>query len=177
MILFATRSSDAYGCGMAKSKPDVPKEVREAEAAKLQRLWDDRIKGQTSQDEFGVRYGIGNQSMVSQYLKGKTPLNVPAAIGFSRGLGVLIGEFSPRLADLVREAAPRTDHLLPPTLSPEAAAILDAFTNADDIGRARMHGFAMALSGKVADDAEVERRMPVTQTSKAGGRKRGPRTG
>jgi hypothetical protein len=56
-----------------------------------------------SQAEFGATTGIGTQGMVHQYLAGLTPLNLSAAGKFAAGLGVLIDEISPTLADQVRE--------------------------------------------------------------------------
>jgi len=81
--------------------PDA--ETREQEAAALKALFDAQL---LSQAVFGRRYDIGGQSMVSQYLNARRPLNLQAAINFSRGLRVAVSEFSPRLSVLASEAAP-----------------------------------------------------------------------
>lgn len=66
-----------------------------------------------SQMAFGAAYEIGNQSMVSQYLLGKRPLNIEAAKKFSLGLGRPIDEFSPTLAKRIAEASERIDQDAP----------------------------------------------------------------
>jgi hypothetical protein len=67
------------------------------EAQALKRLWD-AAADRPSQAVFGERYEIGNQSAVGQFLRGLVPLSQKAAIGFARGLGCDIADFSPRLA-------------------------------------------------------------------------------
>jgi len=51
-----------------------------------------------SQAEFGDKFGIGTQGMVSQYILGTRPLNIEAAAKFARGLGCCIVDINPRLA-------------------------------------------------------------------------------
>lgn len=75
----------------------------EAEASRLRALWaateDARAaRGVKSQEAFGAAYSIGNQAAVGFFLNGKTALSVKAALGFARGLGCQVGDFSPRLA-------------------------------------------------------------------------------
>jgi transcriptional regulator with XRE-family HTH domain len=41
---------------------------------RLKRLYKERIGDSMTQEDFGKRYGIGNQSMVAQYLNGTRPL-------------------------------------------------------------------------------------------------------
>lgn len=70
------------------------------EARALKQIWDDakasgRLK---SQKEIGIEYEIGNQNAVSQFLHAKVPLSLKAARGFAAALGVVIRDFSPRLA-------------------------------------------------------------------------------
>jgi len=69
----------------------------------LRKLYDERITptGMT-QAEFGERHGIGNQSMVHQYLAGRVPLSLEAAGRFAKGLGCHIVDFSPMLADQLK---------------------------------------------------------------------------
>lgn len=66
----------------------------------LRKLYDERIvpTGMT-QEAFGEAFGIGNQSMVWQYLSGTKPLSLDAAWRFAQGLRCTIHDFSPMLAD------------------------------------------------------------------------------
>jgi transcriptional regulator with XRE-family HTH domain len=73
----------------------VTPETKE-ESKKLRELWDSR--SHPSQAEFGELYGVGNQSAVSQFLRGYAPLSLKAAYGFAQGLGCQISDFSQRLA-------------------------------------------------------------------------------
>lgn len=66
------------------------------DAARLKRLF--KEKSELSQEEFGAKYDIGSQGMVWQYLNGRSPLNLAAAIKFASGLKVKISDFSPTLA-------------------------------------------------------------------------------
>lgn len=92
---------DATSAGFTVSGMDTPtrkpidSEAAE-DAARLKALFKTRTK--LSQLEFGQLYEIGTQGAVWQYLNGVTPLNLSAAIKFSRGLGCSVSDFSPRLA-------------------------------------------------------------------------------
>lgn len=68
-----------------------------AEATRLRALWEKSNHG-LSQQVFGEKYGIGNQSAVGQFLRGQTPLSMKAAVGFARGLQCNLTDISPRLA-------------------------------------------------------------------------------
>jgi len=68
-----------------------------AEATRLRALWEKSSHG-LSQQVFGEKYGIGNQSAVGQFLRGQTPLSMKAAVGFARGLQCNLTDISPRLA-------------------------------------------------------------------------------
>lgn len=72
-------------------------EEHRAEAQRLRTLWDS--KPHETQAVFGEKYEIGNQSAVGQFLRGESPLSMKAALGFSKGLGVPIADFSERLAN------------------------------------------------------------------------------
>jgi len=80
---------------------------QEADARRLAHLF--KVRSTLSQLEFGAAHGIGNQSMVSQYLRGVRPLNIVAATKFAQGLGVSIDEFSPTLAQQIHSAWLHTD--------------------------------------------------------------------
>lgn len=86
-----------------------------AESKRLLELWNKRSP-KISQVEFGEKYGIGSQGAVYQFLRGRTPLSMKAAIGFAEGLGVDIADFSMRLAKeavKIAEATTNTDEFLP----------------------------------------------------------------
>ena len=65
----------------------------------LKQLWDERIAPTgMSQEEFGEKYGIGTQGMVSQYILGKKPITYDAAAKFAEGLGCSIEDICPEMA-------------------------------------------------------------------------------
>ena len=75
-------------------------DVRIARA--LQQLWGERIAPTgVSQEEFGERYGIGTQTMVSQYLLGTKPLNYDVAAKFAEGFGCSIEDICPEMAKTI----------------------------------------------------------------------------
>jgi hypothetical protein len=74
------------------------------EAARLRKLWDERTE-RLSQQEFGAKYQVGNQSAVSHFLQGRMPISLKAAMGFATGLRCKIEDFSPRLAGIVSPVA------------------------------------------------------------------------
>lgn len=77
----------------------------------LKRLYDERVPKNMSQEEFGALYEIGTQGMVSQYLKGTTPLNFEAAAKFAKGLRCTIHDISPEMARaLQRDILPVLGH-------------------------------------------------------------------
>lgn len=77
------------------------------DARRLRALWDAyKERGGLSQEAFAAEFSIGNQTMVAQYLTPTTPLNLPAAVKFAKGIGCKIDEFSPTLAELVTSALP-----------------------------------------------------------------------
>ena len=74
---------------------------KNGDAARLRALYYERIRDM-NQAQFGALFDIGNQSMVSQYLTGHTPLNYDVVAKFARGLGCTIAEISPELARKLR---------------------------------------------------------------------------
>jgi len=74
------------------------------EAKALKQIFEVKAKELgVSQREFGSIAGIGSQSLVWQYLNGRTPLNLAVAVKFAQGLGVQVKDFSPRLAKELQE--------------------------------------------------------------------------
>jgi transcriptional regulator with XRE-family HTH domain len=91
----------------------------------LKRLWDERIAPTgMSQEEFGDKYGIGTQGMVSQYLLGTRPLNYDAAAKFARGFVCSIEEICP---DMARTIAKDIIPVLRRSLRRRRAAVLALF--------------------------------------------------
>lgn len=87
------------------SRPNKSLEPWQTEdAERLKALYEAR-KGKMSQEEFGSRFDIGSQGMVWQYLNARRALNIKAASGFARGLGVSVDAFSPRMAEEIRLVA------------------------------------------------------------------------
>lgn len=73
------------------AKPLTPEQ--KADAERLMAIFK-RQQGLT-QAVLADELGFSNQSAVSQYLKGKIPLNVDAAIKFATKFGCAVSEFSP----------------------------------------------------------------------------------
>jgi len=93
---------------MKKEKTLEEWQLRDAQA--LRRLFDTRTEKTAegkpiSQMEFGAKHGIGSQGMVWQYLNGRRPLNIKAAVSFARGLGVKVSDISETLASQIEDAA------------------------------------------------------------------------
>jgi hypothetical protein len=88
---------------MATRKVKITPETLE-ESERLLAIWE-AAKGRPNQAVFGEMYGVGNQSAVGQFLRGDTPISLKAAIGFAKGLGCEIEDFSPRLAKVAHEAS------------------------------------------------------------------------
>ena len=68
---------------------------------RLRKLFDQRAG--MSQLEFAERFGLGTQGMVWQYLSGYRPLNYEAAAKFAKGLNCRIDDFSPEMAEALRD--------------------------------------------------------------------------
>lgn len=83
----------------------------------------ERFKG-VNQAAFAREHEVpGGPSMLSQHLKKRRPLNLPAALAYAKGFGVPLEEISPRLAKQARAASvPRPD------ISAEDLALLDDFS-------------------------------------------------
>lgn len=74
----------------------------QSDAERLKKLYDARVPEGMSQEDFGKAFGIGSQSMVSQYLSGHRPLNYEAVVKFAKGLRCTIADISPEMAKFVR---------------------------------------------------------------------------
>lgn len=81
--------------GATKRKPLEPWQLEDA--ARLKRLWG--AKKPMSQQRFAAEYLDATQGAMWQYLDGRIPLNLDAAIKFASGLQVRVSDFSPRLAE------------------------------------------------------------------------------
>lgn len=58
-----------------------------------------------TQETLAERSGISSGQMVWQYMNAHRPLNIQAAAGFARGLGVSVMEFSPTLATQIEQVS------------------------------------------------------------------------
>ncbi len=130
------------------AKPLTQQELDDA--ARLKRIfneWQQRRKdmGGASSQEYATEALGFNQSALSQYLGGKIPLNIKAAVKFASGLGCTIAQFSPTIAAEIIEAmsyvgeAPgagvgndTTLHMLKPV----EVHVVTRFRLTDDSGRA-----------------------------------------
>lgn len=85
-------------------------ETRKAEAMRLKAIYQDRKRKDPSltQDKIADLCEWSGQSVVSQYLNGRIPLNIGALIKFANVLGFSLDEVSPRLAGLAE--MPRLRH-------------------------------------------------------------------
>lgn len=77
-------------------------ETRKAEAMRLKAIYQDRKRKDPSltQEKIADLCDWAGQSVVSQYLNGRIPLNIGALIKFANVLGFALDEVSPRLAGL-----------------------------------------------------------------------------
>lgn len=98
------------------SKTLIPKkpltEEQLADAARLMGLWhawQDRCRDEgrkpLTQGEMGYRYDLGSQGMVWQYLNGRAPLNLKAAMAFAVAMDCSVEDISPSLSVTAQRAA------------------------------------------------------------------------
>ncbi len=82
--------------------------IEKEDSERLRKIWDEKKDGLSlSQQDVADAFGIANQTAISQYLNGRIPLNLEAAIKFSKVLGVSVKDISPRHAQWVLEAPDR----------------------------------------------------------------------
>lgn len=75
------------------------------DSERLRNIWNEKKNHlNLSQQDVADAFGIANQTAISQYLNGRIPLNLEAAIKFSKILGVSVKDISPRHAQWVLEA-------------------------------------------------------------------------
>jgi transcriptional regulator with XRE-family HTH domain len=72
--------------------------VRLKELFQTHQLTQMQLGRRVTQGSFGADYEIGSQGLVTQYLNGIIPLNLPVAVAFAKGIGCKVADFSPRLA-------------------------------------------------------------------------------
>lgn len=104
--------SDDPGARTASRNPSLPEVVKRKplerhqleDAARLRKIWEEQ-NPPISQQRFAADYfDSATQGTVWQYLNGRIPLNLEAAIKFAKGLKVKVSDISPSLARLLREA-------------------------------------------------------------------------
>lgn len=84
------------------TKDVVPEEVKQREGQALKRLIE--LSGK-SQPSIALETGVGTKAYISQLCTGHRPLNADTAAKLARALNTVVDNFSPRLADSIREAA------------------------------------------------------------------------
>lgn len=87
-----------------KSEPKPLETWQIDDAQRLKSLFDQR-EPKISQADFGSQFEVGSQGMVWQYLAGKRPLNIKAAVAFARGLRVSVAAISPTIAAQISQAS------------------------------------------------------------------------
>ncbi len=88
---------------MAESTKElVPDTVRIAEGEALRKLIEE---SEFNQQTLASTSGVGSKGFLWQVVSGRRPLNLEVATRLAKTLKVRIDVFSPRLADVVREAA------------------------------------------------------------------------
>lgn len=75
--------------------------LQEKECQKLKALFNEKSK--ISQREFVKLYDLGTPANLGQYLNGRRPLNMSIASKVAAGLGIKVSDFSPRLANEIKE--------------------------------------------------------------------------
>lgn len=73
------------------------------DAQRLDRLWNERKPEHLTQEKLAAEFGLGSQSNVNLYLKGKSKLNLKTVGQFAKALRIRIDDISPTLADMVRD--------------------------------------------------------------------------
>lgn len=96
---------------MTNSNLPLSAEIYAQEAKRLKEIWMSNADGRLAQAQFGEVYDIGGQSAVANFLNGRSPLSLKAALGFARGLKCRVQDFSPRLAKEALGIAEALDEL------------------------------------------------------------------
>lgn len=120
---------------------------------KLKSLWEVKRKPLGLTQENVMEALDMNQSAVSQYLNGKIPLRLAAALKFARVLKVKPTEIRPDLAEITSE------------VSPEALEWAARFDKLDAKGRAKFWD-ALLVAGKGVPDEKLEHLRAPTHRSK-----------
>lgn len=162
-------------------------EEQRQDAERLKILFE-KYKGDHTQSTFGRAYGIGNASMVSQYINGKRPLNFEAARKFVIGLGIPLAHISPTLAIKTQSVStpnntmpnsipmlaseplpPPTQHQNPLTMATALKFLADELMHLDSTARRRA---GMLLSDLAEDPAQHESLCNVLKTVITTGKRR-----
>lgn len=87
---------------------DISQDIQKAEATRLQAIYKARKQEDRSltQERIADLCGWSGQSVVSQYMTGKIPLNLPALLKLAAALRFEPVDVSPRLAGLIRQDRP-----------------------------------------------------------------------
>lgn len=127
----------------AKVSPEQKEDARRLEELFLEKK---AIEG-FSQQGFAEAHGIAGQSTVSQYLTGRIPLNLEAAVKFAVGLDVKIEQFSPSIARELDDLITYYVGKRPSMLTEEDAQMMRRFIGLDEPERQYVRSFVNFHSG------------------------------
>lgn len=117
---------------------------------RLKRLFDERAV--MTQAEFGLKFDIGTQGMVWQYLSGHRPLNYEAAAKFARGLGCTIYDICPEMAESIKdEILPVLGKALRRAAMVLIALAAQQFAPSDGEGAVLHNSYVARLSAQVVE--------------------------
>lgn len=131
-------------------------DARDQEAAALKRLWSAHKKKHpdTTQEQLGRRYKIGNQSMVSQYLHGRAKLDLEAALKFAAAFGCAVADFSPRLANEAARAAQKDPNS--PGFSLDRGDLFSGGSSGEPVPMHPVRKIQVTAVGKMLSEDQVE---------------------
>lgn len=131
-----------------------------ADAARLKAIYNAKRRDlNLTQDSLASACGWDSQGTVSQYLNGKIPLNLKAALRFSAALKCEVADFSPQLAATLPATQARTRHP-PETREPDARPWTDRDTITVQVFNARASmgaGFQQPEHDTVVDTLRLAR--------------------
>lgn len=91
-----------FNVGMTSKRELSEEQI--ADSLRLKELWERKLKGKITQEEFAYRCGWTTQGAFNQYLNGKTAIGLKALLAMSRVLDVDPEEISPRLASEISKS-------------------------------------------------------------------------
>lgn len=143
----------------------------QGDAKRLNAIWLRQKRAlRLTQEQVAADCGWYTQAAFSQYLLGRIPLNLPAALRIAKALKVSVSEFSPRLASLLQDArfsaeedAPR--YIAPPKEKQEQETKRATWLRLyDELQREGMSDAGLRLISNLA--SELRRKKRATASKK-----------